>query len=114
MGLAAKPQHRSVRELCPCFRDEKIDVKYVPDHKLVRGKTKIQNKNLQVCSLCRIPPRSALVQKRAGQSFICCVSKLAKWKRNPNQKMITTEVQGCYQVLNEKQPGLVFKSAEYF
>lgn len=106
-------QHHAVKEPCPHFRDEKIDVKYVLDPRLVRVKTKIQNETLQIWSLCRTLPCSALVQKRAGQSFMWWVGKLAEWKRTPNQKIITVEVEACYQVLNEKQPGLVFQSAEY-
>ena len=46
-----------------------------------------------------------LVQKRAGQSFVWCVGKRAEWKRTPDQKIVAAEVQACYQVLNEKQPG---------
>ena len=47
-GLTGILQHNAVKEPCPHFRDKKIDVKYVSDHRHVRVKTKIQNETLQI------------------------------------------------------------------
>ena len=41
-------QHNAVKEPCPHFGDEKTDVKYVSDPRLVRVKTEIQNEALQI------------------------------------------------------------------